>query len=177
MDLPLIFFPIFGQKNPLFLLKLSPSLFFWPKKSFFFKLVNFLPLYPIFPPIFGLKKSFFLLKLSRSLFFWPEKSFFSLKLVNFWTLFPNFFLQLLSQKIPFFVLKLSPSLFFFWPKKSFFCLFFLKLVNFCPYTQFFPKFWPKKSFFLLKLSPSLFFFGPKSLFFFKLFNFWTLFSN
>ena len=64
--------PIFGPKNPFFVLQLSPSSFFWPEKSFYsLKLVNFWTLLSIF---FGPKNLFFLHKLSPSLFFFVPKS-------------------------------------------------------------------------------------------------------
>ena len=76
-------FPILDPKILFFLLKLSPSLFFWPEKSFFFvlKIGHFLAFILNFFPNF-------LPKLSPSLFLWPKKSFF-FKLVNFWTLLPS----------------------------------------------------------------------------------------
>jgi len=134
LDLIPKFFPNFRPKNPFFLLKLCPSLFFGPKKSFFLILVNFWPLNSIFFRIFAQKRPFFVLKLS--LFLSPEKSFFPLKLVNFWTLFSNVF-AIFGPKNSFFMLKLSPRL-FFWPEKSFH-FFFENLSIFGLYTQFFPR--------------------------------------
>ena len=96
-----MFIRISAQKRPFFVLKLSPSLFLGQFLAFNLNVYqNFCP-----------KKTFFVLKLSRSLFFWPKKSFFSLKLLNFWTWFSNFF-PIFGPKNLFFLLKLSPSLFF-----------------------------------------------------------------
>ena len=150
------FFPNF------FLLKLSPSLFFLASNAplFFWKLVNFWPLYSIFPPIFGPKNIFFFIKLSPGLFVLARNVlfFFFLKIGQFF-----------ARKLNFF--QLSPSL-FFWPEMS---LFFLIMGQFLPFKlNFFDNFWPKKSFFfLLKLSPSLFVLAKNVPFFF--FENWPIF--
>ena len=152
-----IFFTIFTQKSPFFVLKLSRSLFFWPEMSLFFfffflKIGQFLAFILNFLPNF-------LPKLSPSLFFLARKVLFSLQSVNciFFVLNCSFFVHLtqifpnfLFLKTPFFLFKLSPSLFLFGPK-VFFSFLFGKLLNFLPlHFNFSPIFGPKNPSFLAR---------------------------
>ena len=102
------------------------------------------------------------------MFFWPKKSFFSLKLVNFWTLFSKFF-QIFDPQNPFFVPKLSPSL-FFCLEKSFF---FFKIGQFLDLIiKFSPIFGPKKPFSFLSSVSACFLL----VFLFFSFEIWSIFG-
>ena len=108
--------PIFGPKNPFFVLQLSPSSFFWPEKSFYsLKLVNFWTLFSIFSPILARKILFFCLSSAPAFFCQKIGQF----LDNILIFFPIF-----CPKNLFFLLKLRPSLFFFDPESPFFSFFF-----------------------------------------------------
>ena len=156
LALLLNFSPTSVPKNLFLFLSSAAACFCWPKKSFFsLKLLNFWTLFSIFPPIFGPKILFFFLSSAPACFFWPEKSYFlySRSIVFFFFLNCSFFVHLsqifpnfLFLKTPFFLFKLSPSLFLFGPKSLLF-FFFWKIAQFFALTlQFFPNFWPEKSF-------------------------------
>ena len=69
----LLFSPIFGPKNPFFLLKISPKSLF-----FLLQIGQFLAVILLFSPTFGAKNPDFVLKLSPSLFFLAQKVLFFL---------------------------------------------------------------------------------------------------
>ena len=152
-----IFFTIFTQKSPFFVLKLSPSLFFLARNVIFFffflRIGQFLAFkLDVYQNFCRKKKTFFLfLSSAPACFFWPEKSYFLYSrsivffllncsfFVHLTQIFPNF----LFLKTPFFLFKLSPSLFLFGPKSL--LLFFLENCSiFCPYTSIFPQFLARK---------------------------------
>ena len=112
------------------------------------------------------RRLYFQIKLSPSLFFGPTKAFFSWKLVNFCTLFSNFFPNFWPIN-PFFLLKISPKSLFF----------FFKLVNVWPLYSFFPQLLAQKILILfLSSAPACFFWPKKSFFSLELVYFWRLYS-
>ena len=112
----LFFSPISGPKYPFFLLKLSPCLFLWSEKSFFFfKIGKFLDLILKCFRNFWSKKFFFYAEAQPKIVFWARKvlSFFFFKFFNFrplYSIFPPTFcptLFFLAGKVPFFLFYLK----------------------------------------------------------------------
>ena len=152
MDRKVLFLSKIGQFLDLifkffhnFWLKLIPSLFFWPKKSLFLnwslKLVNFLTLFSNFSQSLPKKKLILCLNSAPACFLAQEVLFCFKKNLSISGPSSHIFSQFLAKKILYFCLSSAPAC-FFCPKS----LFFFKLVNFCPYTQFF---WPYIFFFLI----------------------------
>ena len=145
------FFPqLLTQKIFLFLLKLSPSFFLFAQNVsflFFWKFINFWPLYSIFSTIFAPKNLFFsYLAQPQLVFFCPKSPFFLNR--SIYGQYSSFFPQFFAQK-SFFLFKLNPAcflarnvLFFFKIGQLYFLFFFLNCSIFDPYTQFLPNFWP-----------------------------------
>merc|ERR1712208_120238 len=108
MGFILKFFPHFGPKKSFFLfLSSAPACFFWPEKSFFSFFLNW--------SIFGLYYQFCSPTVCPSsapaCFFLARKVLFFFKLLNFWTLFSNFFPNFGPKKNFFFCLSSAPACF------------------------------------------------------------------